>query len=83
MRINIADNRHYVKKENFEVETPAEGNIEALESISPMDTGPVMLNRDQFLRADDSSFCLTLARQIIRGKIVSSRVVLMRYGIKP
>jgi CRISPR-associated protein Cas1 len=39
---------------------------------------PVLLQRDQFLRADDPAFCLRVARALVRGKIANSRVLLLR-----
>ncbi len=47
--------------------------------VDGFNTDPVYLHRDQFRRAEDPRFCLSLARQVIRGKIANSRVVLLRY----
>lgn len=46
--------------------------------VDSFSTDPVLLHRDQFARAADSDFCLKLAREIIRGKIANSRVILLR-----
>ncbi len=46
--------------------------------VDSFDTEPVLLHKEQFLRADDASFCLHLAKSLVRGKIANSRVVLQR-----
>jgi CRISPR-associated protein Cas1 len=46
--------------------------------VDSYSTDPVLLHRDQFAKANDSSFCLEIARDIVRGKIENSRVLLMR-----
>ncbi|HID70363.1 MAG TPA: group II intron reverse transcriptase/maturase [Desulfobacterales bacterium] len=46
--------------------------------IDGFDTDPVLLHRDQFNRAADEQFCLDLAKALLRGKIVNSRVLLLR-----
>lgn len=50
--------------------------------IDSFDTDPVLLHRDQFLRAADPQFRLSVAREIIRGKLANSRLLLMRYARK-
>lgn len=49
-------------------------------AIDAFDTDPVLLHRDQFVRAADAGFCLSLAREFVRGKIANCRVVLRRYA---
>ena len=46
--------------------------------VDSFDTEPVLLHREQFVRADDKTFCLQLARQFIHGKISNSRLLLKR-----
>ena len=46
--------------------------------IDSFDTEPVLLQREQFLRADDSAFCLKLAIALVQGKIANSRLMLQR-----
>ncbi len=48
--------------------------------VDSFDTEPVLLHREQFLRADDPTFCLTLAKQIVKGKIANSRLLLKRHA---
>jgi len=48
--------------------------------IDGFSTDPVMLHREQFVRAEDPVFCLELAREMIRGKLANSRLILMRYA---
>ena len=46
--------------------------------VDSFDTEPVLLHREQFLRADDPKFCLKLACQILTGKLANSRLILQR-----
>lgn len=46
--------------------------------VDSFDTDPVLLHREQFRQADNPSFCLQLARQIVQGKISNSRMLLKR-----
>ena len=46
--------------------------------IDSFDTEPVLLQREQFLRADDSAFCLKLGIALVQGKIANSRLMLQR-----
>lgn len=46
--------------------------------IDSFNTEPVLLQREQFLRASDETFCLKLAAAIVRGKIANSRLMLQR-----
>lgn len=48
--------------------------------VDAMDTAPVLLQRGQFLRAEDPQFSLELAKEFIRGKLRNQAVVLRRYG---
>lgn len=48
--------------------------------VDAMDTAPVLLQRGQFLRAEDPQFSLALAKEFIRGKLRNLAVVLRRYG---
>lgn len=48
--------------------------------VDSFDTEPVLLHREQFLRADDPAFCLRLAKGFIVGKISNSRLVLKRHA---
>lgn len=50
--------------------------------VDSFSTDPVLLHRDQFQRAGDGKFCLDLARELVRGKIDNSRVILMRLARK-
>ncbi|MGH2668852.1 MAG: CRISPR-associated endonuclease Cas1, partial [bacterium] len=50
--------------------------------IDSLDTDPVLLQRDQFLRSADPEFCLTLARAIVTGKLQNMRLILRRYARK-
>jgi CRISP-associated protein Cas1 len=43
----------------------------------------ILVRRQQFRRADDSAFCLDLARQIVQGKILNQRTLLMRNHAEP
>jgi CRISPR-associated protein Cas1 len=38
----------------------------------------VLLQRDQFLRLEEADFCLALARELVRGKILNCRTLLQR-----
>ena len=51
-------------------------------AVDSFDTEPVMLQQKQFARSEDPEFCLSLAREFIRGKILNTRVVLLRYARK-
>ncbi|MGZ5077317.1 MAG: CRISPR-associated endonuclease Cas1 [Methylobacter sp.] len=46
--------------------------------IDSFNTEPVLLQREQFLRANDEAFCLKLAAAIVHGKIANSRLMLQR-----
>ena len=46
--------------------------------VDSFSTEPVLLHREQFLRADDKAFCLQLAKQFIKGKISNNRLLLQR-----
>jgi len=46
--------------------------------VDSFSTEPILLHRDQFLRADDKAFALQLAKQFIKGKISNSRLLLKR-----
>lgn len=46
--------------------------------VDSYETDPVMLHRDQFQRAEDPAFCLSLAREFVRGKISNCRLILNR-----
>lgn len=48
--------------------------------VDALDTAPVLLQRDQFLRAEDPQFSLCLAKEFIRGKLRNLAVILRRYG---
>ena len=50
--------------------------------IDSLDTDPVLLQRDQFLRSADPDFCLRLARAIVTGKLQNMRLILRRYARK-
>jgi CRISPR-associated protein Cas1 len=50
--------------------------------VDSFDTDPVLLQREQFRRADEPDFCLDLARGFVRGKIANSRIVLQRQSCK-
>lgn len=50
--------------------------------IDSLDTDPVLLQRDQFLRSADPDFCLRLARAIVIGKLQNMRLILRRYARK-
>jgi CRISPR-associated protein Cas1 len=43
----------------------------------------VFLRRDQFRRADDEAFCLTVARNIVATKIRNQRTLLQRNHVEP
>jgi len=51
-------------------------------TIDAFSTDPVLLHRDQFVRAADPVFCLDLAREFVRGKIANCRIVLQRHTRK-
>ena len=46
--------------------------------VDSFNTEPVLLHREQFLKADDKAFCLQLAKQFIKGKISNNRLLLQR-----
>ncbi len=46
--------------------------------IDSFNTEPVLLQREQFLRAGDGAFCLKLAAALVHGKIANSRLMLQR-----
>lgn len=46
--------------------------------IDAFDTESVTLHREQFLKADDHTFCLQLSAAILHGKLANSRLVLQR-----
>jgi len=46
--------------------------------IDSFNTEPVLLQREQFLRANDNAFCLKLAAAMVHGKIANSRLMLQR-----
>ena len=46
--------------------------------IDSFNTEPVLLQREQFLRAEDGVFSLTLATALVQGKIANSRLMLQR-----
>ena len=46
--------------------------------VDSFDTEPVLLHREQFRRAEEPDFCLELSKQILRGKISNSRLLLKR-----
>lgn len=48
--------------------------------VDGFSTESVLIQRDQFNRAEDPRFCVSLAREFIRGKIANCRVVLQRYA---
>ncbi|MGH8542967.1 MAG: CRISPR-associated endonuclease Cas1 [Gammaproteobacteria bacterium] len=50
--------------------------------IDSLDTDPVLLQRDQFLRSAEPEFCLGLARAIVTGKLQNMRLILRRYARK-
>jgi CRISPR-associated protein Cas1 len=50
--------------------------------VDSFDTDPVLLQREQFRRADEPDFCLDLARRFVHGKIANSRIVLQRQSRK-
>ena len=48
--------------------------------VDSFNTEPVLLHREQFLRADDNGFCLKLSTAIVQGKLANSRVILRRFA---
>ena len=50
--------------------------------VDSFDTEPVLLHKAQFEKAEDTEFCLRLARNLIRGKIANSRTLLKRLSRK-
>lgn len=51
-------------------------------TVEAVGTDRVLLQRDQFLRAADPVFCFAVGREIARGKIAGSRLLLRRYERK-
>jgi CRISP-associated protein Cas1 len=49
-------------------------------TVDSFDTEPVLLHREQFMRANEPSFCLDLARQFVKGKVANSRLALQRFA---
>jgi CRISPR-associated protein Cas1 len=43
----------------------------------------ILLRRQQFRRADDSQWCLSLAKSLVIGKLRNQRVLLMRNHVEP
>ena len=50
--------------------------------IDSFNTDPVLLQRDQFARADDAKFCIELGRELVRGKIMNCKTILLRQARK-
>ena len=50
--------------------------------IDSFDTEPILLHRDQFRRASDPDFCLSIAKAFVKGKIANCKTVLLRYARK-
>lgn len=50
--------------------------------IDSFSTDPVLLHRDQFRRADDAEFCLSIAKSMLHGKLSNQRLLLMRHARK-
>ncbi len=48
--------------------------------VDSFNTEPVLLHREQFLRADMHAFCLKLSIAIVHGKLANSRVILRRFA---
>lgn len=46
--------------------------------IDSFSTEPVLLHREQFLRADDPAFCLAMAKALVHGKLANCRLLLQR-----
>ncbi len=46
--------------------------------IDSFSTEPVLLQREQFLRANDPAFCLKIATALVQGKLANSRLILQR-----
>lgn len=46
--------------------------------IDSFSTEPVLLQREQFLRANDPAFCLKVAVAMVHGKLANSRLMLQR-----
>ncbi len=46
--------------------------------IDSFNTEPILLQRRQFIRADDAGFCLDMAKAIVLGKLANSRLMLQR-----
>lgn len=46
--------------------------------IDSFSTEPVLLHREQFLRANDEGFCLKMAISLVHGKIANSRLMIKR-----
>ena len=50
--------------------------------VDSFDTDPVLLQRDQFLKSADRSFCLHIAKAMVTGKLGNMRLILRRYARK-
>lgn len=48
--------------------------------VDSFDTEPVLLHREQFLRAADDAFCQRLSVAVLRGKLCNSRLLLQRFS---
>ncbi|NOS89054.1 MAG: group II intron reverse transcriptase/maturase [Methylococcaceae bacterium] len=48
--------------------------------IDSFDTDPILLQREQFLHANNEVFCLKLATAMVHGKIANSRVLIQRHA---
>ena len=48
--------------------------------IDAFDTDAVLLHRDQFVRSDDETFALEMARGFVTGKLTNARRLLARYS---
>ncbi len=48
--------------------------------VDSFNTEPVLLHREQFLQADNSTFCLQLSAAIVHGKLANSRLILRRFA---
>jgi len=54
------------------------GNGQYYGMVDSFSTRSVLLHKEQFLRANDPDFCLSLAKQFIKGKISNTRLILNR-----
>ena len=48
--------------------------------IDSFNTEPVLLHREQFLRADDDGFCIRLSIAFLQGKLANCRLILRRFA---